>query len=119
MNLFIVLILIIILFFSVKGSIAHFKGEGSCCGGGGKDIKVKPQKLSEVRSTKIVKIDGMHCEHCYARVHNVLNSIEGVNASVKGKRGIAIVRSEYEIDDKFLADTIEKLGYKVISIESR
>lgn len=30
----------------------------------------------------------MHCEHCYARVHNVLNSIDGVSAKVNGKKDI-------------------------------
>ena len=34
------------------------------------------------------RIKGMHCEHCYARVHNVLNSIDGVSAKVNGRKDI-------------------------------
>ncbi len=119
MNYSIFAILCLILVFSVKGSISHFKGEGSCCGGGSKDIKAKRQKLKCIKSTKVVKIDGMHCEHCYTRVHNVLNSIDGINATVYGKKGKAVIKSDHDIEDAFIVGTIEKLGYTVVSVEEK
>ena len=117
-NVVIMIIITLILFFAVKSSIAHFKGQGSCCGGGGKDVLTKPKKLSNVTCIKMVRIDGMHCEHCYARVHNVLNSMEGISAKVNGKKGIAIVKMEKEIEDQVLSDAITDLGYTVLSIQN-
>ena len=93
-NAVIILLLAVILFFSVKSTIAHFKGQGSCCGGGGSDVKTKPKKLKNIIATRVVRIEGMHCEHCYTRVSNLLNSMDGVSAVVRGRKGIAVVRME-------------------------
>ena len=42
----ILLFVLVIIIFAVKGSIKHFKGEGGCCGGGSKGvIKAERQKL--------------------------------------------------------------------------
>ncbi len=117
-NIVIIIIIALILFFALKSSIAHFKGQGSCCGGGGKDVLIKPKKLGSISCTKTVRIDGMHCEHCYARVHNVLNSMDGVSAKINGKKGIAIVKMEKEVDDQILSDAITDLGYTVVSIQN-
>ena len=118
-NIIIILLLSIILFFSSKGAISHFKGEGSCCGGGGSDVKIKPKKLKNILSTRIVKIDGMHCAHCYARVSNVLNSMDGVSAKVYGKRGVAVVKTEKEYSDREIEEAITGLGYGVESIKEQ
>ena len=40
----IILVVVIILIFALKGSIKHFKGEGACCGGGSGSVKTKKQK---------------------------------------------------------------------------
>ena len=37
-DIIIVLIVIVLLGFALKGSIKHFKGESPCCGGGGGEI---------------------------------------------------------------------------------
>jgi copper chaperone CopZ len=118
-NLIIILLLIIILFFSLKGMVSHFKGEGSCCGGGGSDVKVKPRKLGSVTATKIMKIEGMHCEHCYARVHNALNSIEGISAKVNGRKGEVEIKIENKIDDSVLMKVVDDLGYKAVSVNDK
>lgn len=118
-NVIIIAVVLLIISFSIKGTIAHFKGEGSCCGGGSKDILVKPAKLKHISSVLVIRIDGMHCGHCYARVHNVLNLIEGVNAKVNGPRGEAIVKLEKNIDHKILEQAVSDLGYKVLSIAEK
>ena len=118
-NLIIILLLVIILFFSLKGMVSHFKGEGSCCGGGGGDVKVKPRKLGSVTATKIMKIEGMHCEHCYERVHNALNSIEGISAKVNGRKGEVEIKIENKIDDSVLMKAVDDLGYKAVSVNDK
>ncbi len=118
-NLILGSILACILALAVKGSIAHFKGEGSCCGGGGSDVKSKEKKLDSVTCIKTLRIEGMHCEHCYTRVHNALNSLEGVSAKVYGKHGKAVVKCALDPGDDMLRQTVEKLDYTVTSIETR
>ncbi len=118
-NIIVFIIIAIILFFAVKYSIPHFKGQGACCGGGGGDVAVKPRKLDKVISTKIVRIDGMHCEHCYTRVHNVLNSMEGVSARVNGRKGQAELKLDRDIKNAMIEQAISDLGYKVVSIKEK
>ena len=63
-DIIILLIVLVIIIFAVKGTIKHFKGEGACCGGGSKGlIKTEEKKLQHPKiGEKTVKISGMHCE---------------------------------------------------------
>ena len=115
-TIIIVVILVVILFFAVKNSIPHFKGEGGCCGGGFSEKPRKPKKLTEVKATKVVTIEGMRCSNCHTRVQNALNSIDGVNAKVNGDKKQAVVKLGRDISDDELRTAVTSLGYKVISI---
>ena len=112
----IVVILAVILFFAVKNSIPHFRGEGGCCGGSGKEKLIKPAKLERIIATKEIKIEGMRCENCNRRVQNALNQLDGVNAKVYGDRAEAVVKLGRDIEDKELEKAVTGLGYRVISI---
>ena len=118
-DLIIILILLFVLIFSVKGAISHFRGEGSCCGGGGSEVRTKPGKLARVIAIKTLKIDGMHCKHCYTRVANALNSMDGVNATVYGKKGKAVVKLGKDIPDDDIVRVISDMDYKVTSIVTK
>ena len=49
-DIIIVLIVIVLLGFALKGSIKHFKGESPCCGGGGGEIVLDiPNKNLRIR----------------------------------------------------------------------
>ena len=113
----IVVILAVILFFAVKNSIPHFRGEGGCCGGSGKEKLIKPAKLERIIATKVIKIEGMRCENCNRRVQNALNQLDGVNAKVYGDRAEAVVKLGKDIEDIELEKAVSGLGYRVISIE--
>ncbi|MEE3398785.1 MAG: cation transporter [Eubacterium sp.] len=113
----IVVILAVILFFAVKNSIPHFRGEGGCCGGSGKEKLIKPAKLERIIATKVIKIEGMRCENCNRRVQNALNQLDGVNAKVYGDRAEAVVKLGRDIEDIELEKAVTGLGYRVISIE--
>lgn len=113
----IVVILVVILFFAVKNSIPHFRGEGGCCGGSGKEKLIKPAKLERIIATKVIKIEGMRCENCNRRVQNALNQLDGVNAKVYGDRAEAVVKLGRDIEDIELEKAVTGLGYRVISIE--
>ena len=117
-DIIIVIILVLILFFAAKSSVAHFKGEGACCGGGGSKLKLlKPQKLDKVITEKTVYIEGMTCDHCAGRIHNALNSIEGINAKVIRSKDKAIIKYGKTVDDEKIRTVITELGYKVTSID--
>ena len=111
----ILLFVLVIIIFAVKGSIKHFKGEGGCCGGGSKGvIKAERKKLLHPKmGEKTVKIYGMHCEHCAERVARAINKIDGVSY----KKGRAIVSYDREISDKQIRDAVEEAGYKVTGIQ--
>ncbi|MCR5674676.1 MAG: heavy-metal-associated domain-containing protein [Lachnospiraceae bacterium] len=116
-NIIIIVILAVALFFAIKSTVAHFKGQGACCGGGGSDVKTKPRKLDTVMAQKVMRIDGMHCEHCYTRVQNVLNSIDGISARVIGSRKLAVIKYGKEVSDDTLVKAVTDLGYEVRSIQ--
>ncbi len=116
-NIIIIAVLAVVLFFSLKGTIKHLKGEGACCGGG-KTIKEPDKKLSgKIIQTKVFKIDGMHCESCSNRVKRAINSIDGVSAKLDLFKKQAVVKYEKDVADEILVKAIENLGYTVTGIQ--
>ena len=98
----IILVVVIILIFALKGSIKHFKGEGACCGGSGsvKTKKAKKKTLDgPVVGRRTIRISGMHCQNCVNSVTNALNSIDGVSAEVSLKDNCAEVSCDRPVDD--------------------
>lgn len=117
-DIIIILIVVVLLGFALKGSIKHFKGEGACCGGGsGSNKKAKTKYLEgPVIGRKTLKISGMTCEHCVNAVTNALNSVDGVVAKVDLKSKSAEVSYDREIDEFDLKNAVKEAGYEVLSI---
>ena len=68
--------------------------------------------------TKVMKIEGMMCGHCEARVKKVLEAMDGVaEAVVSHENGTAVVTLSGEVSDETLKQTVEAQDYQVISIE--
>ena len=116
----IILAVVIILVFALKGSIKHFRGEGACCGGGSGSVKTKKAKKKTLHGPVIgrrtIRISGMHCQNCVNSVTNVLNAIEGVSVKVKLKDNSAEVSYDRPVDVADLKQAVEKAGFKVVSI---
>ncbi len=69
---------------------------------------------------KIVKIEGMCCEHCSARVEKALSAVTNVvSADVKLKKKLAVLRSREEVSDEEIKRVVEEAGYSVVSIENK
>ena len=83
-----------------------------------KKIKNKNSNKKEVKKMeKTMKIEGMMCPHCEARVKKVLEELPGVSeAVVSHKDGTAIVKLSAPVADDVLGKVITDNGYKVISI---
>ncbi|MDD7402533.1 MAG: heavy metal translocating P-type ATPase [Butyribacter sp.] len=72
----------------------------------------------KTKMTKTIKIEGMMCAHCQARVKKCLEALEQVaEADVHFEDGTAVVTLNSEIADDILKKTIEEQDYKVISIQ--
>lgn len=117
----IVLIVIVLLIFALKGTLKHFKGESPCCGGGFGLIKTEiEEKVLDhpAIDKKTVKISGMHCEHCVKSVTEAIDKIEGASAKVNLKKEEAVVSYDREIDDDDLKKAVEEAGFKVVDIRA-
>lgn len=68
---------------------------------------------------KTMKIKGMMCGHCEARVKQGLSALPGVeNADVSHKKNRAVLTLREPIEDEVLRRTVEEMGYKVLDIQS-
>ncbi|MBE6871206.1 MAG: heavy metal translocating P-type ATPase [Ruminococcaceae bacterium] len=64
---------------------------------------------------KTMKIKGMMCGHCEARVKQTLEALDCVSeAVVSHKKGTAIVKLNKEVSDDVLKKAVEDQGYQVI-----
>ena len=67
---------------------------------------------------KTMKIEGMMCGHCEARVKKVLEGLSQVDlAEVSHEAGTAVVTLNAQVDDSVLKETVEAQDYKVLGIE--
>lgn len=84
-----------------------------------KDKPVKKRNIKEEKiMTKTMKIEGMMCGHCEARVKKCLEGIEGVtSADVSHESGTAVVTLSGEVSNEVLKNTVEAQDYKVLSID--
>jgi copper ion binding protein len=70
---------------------------------------------------KELKIEGMTCGHCQARVEKALNSLPGVSAKVDLKKKTAKIDVEDSaaVTDEQLMQAVSEAGYEPVSIEER
>ena len=82
-----------------------------------KKIKRKENK-EESTMTKTMKIEGMMCGHCEARVKKALEALEQVeSAEVSHEAGTAVVTLKEEVADDVLKKAVEDQDYEVKGIK--
>ena len=75
------------------------------------------QETEELTMEKTMKITGMMCPHCEARVKKTLEGVAGVeSAAVSHTAGTAVVTLNGEVSDAVLKKAVEDQGYDVVSI---
>ena len=68
--------------------------------------------------TKKIKIEGMMCQHCEARVKKALEAVEGVvSAAADHNSGYATVQLERDVENDVLKKAVEDQDYEVLGIE--
>lgn len=111
-----IIILIIAAILAVRYFSRIAKGQNkSCCSSG--NYKPKKKKLSNVHYQKIFQVEGMTCEHCKARVEEVVNDMKNLSGIVDLKKGELTVSYAEEADDETIKARIERAGYTVTGIK--
>ena len=78
-------------------------------------IKVKIKEVNKMEKT--IKIEGMMCPHCEARVKKILEETDGViTAEVSHTLGTAVVTMKKKIQNEVFTKLITDNGYKVVEI---
>ena len=63
-----------------------------------------------------LKVEGLMCGHCEARVKKALEEIDGVvSAEVSHEKGTAVVTLSKEVPAEILKKAVEDAGYKVLA----
>lgn len=78
-------------------------------------LKINKTEKKEKTMEITLKIEGMMCPHCEARVKSVLEEIDGVlEVTPSHTEKNAVIRLSKEVDISLLKQTVEVQGYKVI-----
>lgn len=88
-------------------------------------ILPKPEELQNqlenkgefAMTEKIMKIEGMACGHCSARVEKALNAIDGVSATVDLEAKTASITLIKPVDDQVLIKAVTDAGYEAAGLE--
>ncbi len=68
--------------------------------------------------SKVVKIEGMMCPHCEARVRDAFLKVEGVqDVKVSHEKGTAELTLVNDMSNDDIKKVVEEAGYKYISVE--
>ena len=74
--------------------------------------------MEEMTMIKTMKIEGMMCGHCEARVKKCLEALpEVTEAVVSHEQGTAVLTLSSEIADDVLKKTVEEQDYTVLEIQ--
>lgn len=83
-----------------------------------KDKKIKIKTKENKTMEKTMKIEGMMCGHCEARVKKTLEAIAEVEfADVNHETDTAVVTLTSEISNDVLKNAVEEQGYTVVEIK--
>ena len=78
----------------------------------------KHEEKEKNEMEKTLKITGMMCGHCEARVKKALEAVEGVaEAKVSHESGAAVVTLNVPVEDAVLKKAVEDQDYKVTAID--
>jgi len=83
-----------------------------------KDKKIKIKTKENKYMEKTIKIEGMMCAHCEARVRKTLEAIDGVDfADVNHETDSAVVTLTADVSNETLINAVEEQGYAVTEIK--
>ena len=81
------------------------------------DIQKELNHKEEIGMKKVLKIEGMMCNHCTGRVEKALNDLDGVTAEVSLEGKSATVTLSKDVSDETLVQTVTDAGSEVVDIQ--
>ena len=111
-----------------SGEGARQKEALPACGAAGskeKDSAYVPETRAEKERSKeamkkVLKVEGMMCNHCKAAVEKALNAVEGVSAAeVNLEEKTATATLSGEVSDEALTAAVTEAGYEVLGVEAQ
>lgn len=81
------------------------------------DVQKELNHKEEIGMKKVLKIEGMMCNHCTGRVEKALNDLDGVTAEVSLEGKSATVTLSKDVSDETLVQTVTDAGYEVVDIQ--
>ncbi len=96
----------------------HDRKERTVSAGALEEI-VRAETIKEEKTMKkTLKVEGMMCTHCEARVKKALEAVPGVESAVADhSAGTAVVSLASPVEDEVLRKAVEAQDYKVLGIE--
>lgn len=73
-------------------------------------------KNTTIMTNKTLKISGMSCGHCSARVEKTLNNIDGVEARVDLESNTAKIFLSKDVSNETIMKAVDNIGYEVTEI---
>ena len=78
------------------------------------------KERSKETMKKVLKVEGMMCNHCKAAVEKALNAVEGVSAAeVDLEQKTATATLAGEVADEVLKAAVTEAGYEVLGVETQ
>lgn len=81
------------------------------------DVQKELNHKEKIGMKKVLKIEGMMCNHCTGRVEKALNDLDGVTAEVSLEGKSATVTLSKDVSDETLVQTVTDAGYEVVDIQ--
>ncbi|MGN1443349.1 MAG: metal-transporting ATPase, partial [Acutalibacteraceae bacterium] len=77
--------------------------------------RIKKHDKETLSMEKTIRIEGMMCPHCEARVKKCLEALDSVEAAtVSHEKGTAVVTLSKDVSEETLRSAVEAEGYKVV-----
>ena len=84
------------------------------------EIKQEIEIVEEKTMTKIMKVNGMNCNHCKMAVEKALSSVEGVTAAeVNLAEKQAVITLAADVADEALTAVVAEAGFEPVSVSDK
>ncbi|MCC8030093.1 MAG: heavy-metal-associated domain-containing protein [Lachnospiraceae bacterium] len=116
------IIIVVIIIVIVLAVILNYRKKvmQGCCGAEGdaaEKVIPKDVNLSEYPYTCTIRIEGMTCKNCAARIENRFNQTDGFFAKVNLRKNSAEVRTKTPVEDGEIKSIVAKAGYHVTEVQ--
>ena len=116
-----IIICIVLILICAFGIFSYVKRlSKGCCGSSDDKVKrLKPQDTDKSHYPYCyqLRIDGMTCKNCAARIENAFNGTGDYYAEVDLNKKIGKIRAKTEAAETEMRRVVARCGYSVISIE--